>query len=147
MPWLEGEKPTFPKDGVLAKTFYLEMEAGNAASAKKMETQVLHFDGRNWHGYTYAWDEGQSDAALVDAGGRDRTVLVRDAKAPAGKREQVWHYASRAQCAMCRASLSGSNNATFIRNLNIGVLVLLVPPVTIFCSIFVVLRKFGHRDE
>jgi hypothetical protein len=45
------------------------------------------------------------------------------------------------QCAMCRASLAGSNNATFIRNLNIGVLVLLVPPVTIFCSIFVILKR------
>jgi len=52
-----------------------------------------------------------------------------------------------AQCAMCRASVSGANNATFIRNLNIGVLVLLVPPVTIFCSIFVVLKKFGRRDD
>ena len=49
------------------------------------------------------------------------------------------------QCAMCRASLAGSNNATFIRNLNIGVLVLLVPPVTIFCSIFVALRR--RKDE
>jgi hypothetical protein len=48
---------------------------------------------------------------------------------------------SFAQCAMCRASLTGSNNAVFIRNLNIGVLVLLVPPVTIFCSIFVVLKR------
>ena len=51
-----------------------------------------------------------------------------------------------AQCAMCRASLAGSN-ASFIRNLNIGVLVLLVPPVTIFCSIFVVLKRRGKRDE
>ena len=46
-----------------------------------------------------------------------------------------------AQCAMCRASLAGSNNAAFIRNLNLGVLVLLVPPVAIFCSIFVVLKR------
>jgi hypothetical protein len=53
--------------------------------------------------------------------------------------------AGLAQCAMCRASLAGSNNATFIRNLNIGVLVLLVPPVTIFCSIFVVLKR--RKDE
>ena len=50
-----------------------------------------------------------------------------------------------AQCAMCRASLAGSNNATFIRNLNIGVLVLLIPPVTIFCSIFVILKR--RKDE
>ena len=46
-----------------------------------------------------------------------------------------------AQCSMCRASLSGSNNVFFVRNLNIGVLVLLVPPVTIFCSIFIVLKR------
>ena len=47
-----------------------------------------------------------------------------------------------AQCSMCRAALNGSNNARFIRNFNIGVLVLLVPPVTIFCSIFVLLRRY-----
>ena len=58
----------------------------------------------------------------------------------------VWEPAGLAQCAMCRASLAGSN-ASFIRNLNIGVLVLLVPPVTIFCSIFVILRRRGNKDE
>ena len=51
-----------------------------------------------------------------------------------------------AQCSMCRAVLSGSNNARFMRNLNIGVLVLLIPPVTIFCSIFVILRKYRGTD-
>ena len=51
-----------------------------------------------------------------------------------------------AQCSMCRAVLSGSNNARFMRNLNIGVLVLLIPPVTIFCSIFVLLRKYKATD-
>jgi hypothetical protein len=51
-----------------------------------------------------------------------------------------------AQCSMCRAVLSGSNNARFMRNFNIGVLVLLIPPVTIFCSIFVVLRKYRGTD-
>jgi len=52
-----------------------------------------------------------------------------------------------AQCAMCRASLAGSNNPFFIRNFNIGVLVLLLPPVTIFCSIFVVLKRYRAADE
>ena len=51
-----------------------------------------------------------------------------------------------AQCSMCRAALKGSNNARFIRNLNIGVLVLLIPPVTIFCSIFILLRKYKATD-
>ena len=51
------------------------------------------------------------------------------------------------QCSMCRASLAGSNNAFFIRNFNIGVLVLLVPPVTLFCSIFMVLKRYRAADE
>lgn len=51
------------------------------------------------------------------------------------------------QCSMCRAALAGSNNALFIKNFNIGVLVLLVPPVTIFCSIFVALKRYKAADE
>jgi hypothetical protein len=51
-----------------------------------------------------------------------------------------------AQCSMCRAVLTSSNNTRFMRNLNIGVLVLLIPPVTIFCSIFVILRKYRGTD-
>jgi hypothetical protein len=54
---------------------------------------------------------------------------------------------TEAQCSMCRAVLSASNNARFIRNFNLGVLVLLVPPVTMFCSIFVVLKRHHREDE
>lgn len=46
-----------------------------------------------------------------------------------------------AQCSMCRASLTSSNNSRLVRGFNIGVLVLLVPPVTIFCSIFILMRR------
>jgi hypothetical protein len=53
----------------------------------------------------------------------------------------LWAEGTMAQCAMCRASI-GSNSA-FARNLNIGVLVLLVPPVTMFCTIFVLAIR--HR--
>lgn len=52
-----------------------------------------------------------------------------------------------AQCGMCKTALAGSNNALFIRNFNIGVLVLLIPPVTIFCSIFIALRRYKTSDE
>jgi hypothetical protein len=46
-----------------------------------------------------------------------------------------------AQCAMCRSSFAG--NPAFARNLNLGVLVLLAPPVSIFCAIFVI--AYRHR--
>ena len=45
-----------------------------------------------------------------------------------------------AQCVMCRASLG--NNSSFLRNFNIGVLVLLVPPVSIFCTYFVLAIRY-----
>lgn len=51
------------------------------------------------------------------------------------------------QCSMCKTALTGANNALFVRNFNIGVLVLLVPPVTIFCSIFVVLKRYKRSDD
>ena len=50
---------------------------------------------------------------------------------------------AEAQCSMCRAALNNAANAKFIRNLNIGVLVLFVPPVAIFCTLFIALKR--HR--
>ena len=48
-----------------------------------------------------------------------------------------------AQCAMCRASLAG--NSSFVKHMNLGVLVLLAPPVSIFCTIFIL--AFRHRKS
>ena len=54
---------------------------------------------------------------------------------------------AEAQCSICRASLTSSTNTRFIRGLNLGVLVLLIPPVTIFCSVFIVLRRYRNTDS
>ncbi len=57
---------------------------------------------------------------------------------------------AEAQCSMCRTALTSATNSRFMRNFNIGVLVLLTPPVAIFCSLFVILRKHkghGNTDE
>ena len=51
-----------------------------------------------------------------------------------------------AQCSMCRAALTSATDSRFIHNFNIGVLVLLVPPATIFCSIFIALKRY-RGDE
>ena len=53
---------------------------------------------------------------------------------------------AEAQCSMCRAALTNSTNSRLIRGLNLGVLVLLIPPVTIFCSLFIVLRRYRNTD-
>ena len=53
---------------------------------------------------------------------------------------------AEAQCSMCRTALTSATNSRFIRNFNIGVLVLLIPPAAIFCSIFIVLRRHRTHD-
>jgi len=50
-----------------------------------------------------------------------------------------------AQCVMCKASLP--SNSLFARNLNIGVLVLLVPPVSMFCTIFILAIRHRKSGE
>jgi putative heme-binding domain-containing protein len=98
---LEGTRPSCPKDTVLTKTLFMEMVRGRPESRRRVETQVLHFDGKDWQGYTYAWDEGEQDATLVPAGGAERTLLIQDERAPGGRREQRWSFPARAACAGC----------------------------------------------
>jgi putative heme-binding domain-containing protein len=112
------EQFSFPKNGALAKTISLEMKAGDPASRVRLETQLLHFDGRYWRGYTYAWNDAQTDAALVDAGGRDRKFKVADAAAPGGVREQTWHFASRNECLLCHNPWAGFRLAFTVPQLN-----------------------------
>lgn len=100
----------FPDNTVAVKTFSLEMEAGNPKSRRRLETRLLHayrmggseeVGDQVWEGYTYLWNDAQTDAELIDAKGLDRTYTIKDAKAPGGERKQTWHYPSRAECTMC----------------------------------------------
>jgi len=91
----------FPAGTVLAKTFSMEMEHGRPETARRLETQILHFDGLTWRGYTYAWNEAQTDADLVPAAGRTIELDVVDPAAPRGVRHQRWTFPSRAECLRC----------------------------------------------
>ncbi|MCA1564910.1 MAG: hypothetical protein LC803_04625 [Acidobacteria bacterium] len=55
-----------------------------------------------------------------------------------------------AQCAMCKASASNLDSVS-ARTLNLATLILLCPPVAIFCAIFVIAYKHhnspGDGDE
>jgi hypothetical protein len=51
-----------------------------------------------------------------------------------------------AQCPMCRTAVEHGGGAA-ARTLNFGIVVLLVPPVAIFCSIFAVAYKKVKGEE
>ena len=108
----------FPTDTVLAKTISLEMEAGDPASLRRLETQILHFDVETWRAYTYIWNDDQTDAALSEGDGLDRTFTIKDPLAPGGQRQQTWHFASRAECILCHTTRGGSIYGFNIPQLN-----------------------------
>lgn len=100
----------FPDGTVTVKTFSMEMEKGNPASRKRLETRIMQFEqlegneevgDQVWRGYTYIWNDDQTDAELADAQGLDRELTIRDADAPAGVRKQTWHFPSRSECTLC----------------------------------------------
>ena len=81
----------FPENAVLVKTISL--------AGKRLETQLLHFDGVDWQPYTYAWRDDQADADLVPAEGAEKEVSV-------GTQKLLWQFHSRSQCRSCHSSWS-----------------------------------------
>ena len=86
------EKPNYrvewPAGAVLARTITLK---------RKIETQVLHFDGESWNGYAYRWNAGGTDAELVGADGEEFEL----------ENKQPWRIHGRAECARCHTNWSG----------------------------------------
>ncbi len=78
----------WPTDAVLARTVSLK--------TRRLETQVLHFDGETWNGYAYRWNDAQTDAELVGADGVEFTV-----------EKQPWRIHGRGECVRCHNNWSG----------------------------------------
>ncbi len=101
----------FPDGTCLVKTFSLEMEPGNPASRKRLETRVLQhrrmpgnddeYGNQVWYVYTYVWNDDQTDAQLLAAEGLTRTYEIKDPKADGGIRKQEWRFPSRGECTLC----------------------------------------------
>jgi glucose/arabinose dehydrogenase len=101
----------FPEGTVLVKSFALEGTAGDPKSRRWIETRFLTKQQNEWIGYSYAWNDEQTDAELVEAIGRDKVFAIPDGNAEskrpsepaAGVRKQTWHYPSRAECMICHS--------------------------------------------
>jgi uncharacterized repeat protein (TIGR03806 family) len=100
----------FPDGTVAVKTFSLEMETGNPASLRRLETRILHFEqlagneeigDQVWRGYTYVWNDEQTDAELLASEGETREYRIQDSAARGGVRTQAWRFPSRAECTLC----------------------------------------------
>lgn len=89
----------FPNGTVLVKNFGL--------AGKLVETRLFmrHDDG-GWAGYSYEWDDAQTDATLLLA---NKTRVVGS---------QTWYYPSRAECSRCHTAAAGSSLGPEVLQLN-----------------------------
>lgn len=89
-----------PERTVLVKSFALERDEGRPESRHWIETRLLTRQQGEWAGYSYRWNEQQTDAVLVGKEGADQEFLIRTAD---GDRRQTWHYPSRSECMVCHS--------------------------------------------
>jgi uncharacterized repeat protein (TIGR03806 family) len=86
----------FPDETVLVKSFALERVPGDAGTRRWIETRFLTKQAGEWVGYSYAWNDEQTDAELVAAEGLDREFVVGDTPQP-------WRFPSRTECMVCHS--------------------------------------------
>jgi uncharacterized repeat protein (TIGR03806 family) len=99
-----------PDKTVLIKSFALETVAGDPTSRRWIETRFLTKQGGEWAGYSYIWNDDQTDAELVAAEGLDREFEIRspDSKPAAQSiHKQKWRFPSRVECMVCHSRAAG----------------------------------------
>ena len=91
----------FPNDSVLAQTLALEMVEGVPSSRRRLETRVLLKQDGEWAGYSYRWNEEQTDAVLASKAGEEIELEVQDSSGT--KERRTWRIPSRAECLACHS--------------------------------------------
>ena len=91
---------SFPDETVLVKSFALETEEGEPKSRKWIETRFLLKQQGEWTGYSYQWNDEQTDAILVAKDGANKEFRIHTSD---GHRTQMWHFPSRTECMVCHS--------------------------------------------
>jgi hypothetical protein len=84
----------FPVGTVLVKSFLFD--------GKFLETRLfVHMDDM-WHGYSYQWNDAQTDAAIVGEFGMNKTITT-------GGMSHSWYFPARADCNECHNDTVGGS--------------------------------------
>jgi len=109
-----GDAFSFPVGTALIKNFSMQL---SASQTKKLETRVLFRHNQGWQGYTYKWNDAQSDADLLTNSATE-TLTITDPSVPGGARTQQWYYPGRGDCLSCHTPQSGTVLGVRTRQLN-----------------------------
>ncbi len=94
-----------PSGTVFIKTLGLEMKQGDPTSRKRLETRVLVINsGHVAEGFSYRWNDAQTDAVLMPPSGTNGTYSV---STPTGITTVNWRFPSRRECFSCHHASAG----------------------------------------
>ena len=97
-------KWVFPVGTVMLKSFMFDN--------KLVETRLfVHHDAETWVGYSYQWDEAQTEATIVPD--ERRAVMFNT-----GTRTVPWNYPNRTDCMKCHNAAGGSTIGPQTRQMN-----------------------------
>jgi uncharacterized repeat protein (TIGR03806 family) len=103
----------FPGGTVLVQ--HLEI-ATTQRPAQRLETRVLVQEQSGWAGYTYKWNDAQTDADLLVGSRMEKLVVPKNAFG--GTRERDYLYPSSTDCLRCHGSANLGALSVTTRQLN-----------------------------
>jgi len=92
--WNEGHFE-FPVNTVLVKSFLF--------AGKFVETRLFVRFADRWTGFSYQWNDAQTDAAIVGIDGDSQPIMN------AANKTQTWNFPSRGACMDCHNEASGAS--------------------------------------
>lgn len=105
---------SFPTGTVTVKHFELQLEPARPDSRTRLETRVMVHERYGWAGYSYRWNEAQTDAELVTAP-RYETYVVREDGRDSPRH---WYFPSGSDCLRCHTPKYGEVLGIRTRQLN-----------------------------
>lgn len=99
----QREQWEFPVGTVFVKTFWMHRDRVNLSEPVRLETRLLVHSPQGWFGYTYVYDDDQTEAHLLD-GSLLRPIRV---KTEEGEIDQPYYFPSRSDCFACHTKAEG----------------------------------------
>lgn len=99
----EQEKWEFPHGTVLIKTFWMHRDRKNLQDAIRLETRLLVNADEGWVGYTYVYNDDQTEAHLLDSW----LTKPVEVKTEDGKFDQPYYFPSQSDCLTCHTKQEG----------------------------------------
>lgn len=93
-----------PVGSVTVKQFDMPLVDGNLSSTKRLETRVFFHHTEGWAGYTYRWNDSQTEAILIN--GTESTSLSIT-QSDNSVRNQKYVFPGRAICLTCHNDTAG----------------------------------------